>query len=212
MYTRHTLVPRPRINNSIRAPEVRIIGPEGENIGIKPIQEALSLAQGYGFDLIEVAPTANPPVVRIMDFGKYQYQLEKEARKSKKNAKEVEIKGIRVRLGTGTHDLILKAKKAEEFLREGNRVQIQLTLRGREKIINKNFIDERLAKILEAITVPFKTADTPKKGPRGLIVTIEPEHGKNKQVSPKKTPSNQNGQDPQTISPPKPLLSKEAQS
>ena len=165
----------------------------GENLGIKPIAEAFELTQLAGLDLIEIAPTAKPPVVRIMDFGKYQYQLEKEARKSKKKAHEIEIKGLRVRLGTGTHDMVLKAKRAEEFLRDGNRVQIQLTLRGREKYLDKKFISERLAKMLEAITVAFKVSEGPKSGPRGLIITIEPEqHGKNKQGSVQKNPSDQN--------------------
>lgn len=199
MYTRKTLVPRPRINQAIRAPELRIIGPEGENLGVKSLAEAGQLARDMGLDLIEVAPSATPPVARIMDYGKYQYQLEKEARKAKKNAKEIEIKGLRVRLGTGTHDLVLKAKKAEEFLSEGNRIQIQLTLRGREKSLDKKFVEARFQKLLEAITVPFKVSEAPKRGPRGLLITIEPEHGKNKQISPKKTPGDKDGKDPQTI-------------
>jgi len=192
------LVPKPRINNAIRAPEVRVISSSGENLGIKPTGEALEIARQEGLDLIEISPTANPPVARIMDRGKYQYQLDKEARKSKKKAKEVEIKGIRVRLGTGSHDLVLKAKKAEEFLAEGNRVQIQLTLRGREKYLDKQFIQGRLAKILEAITIPFKVSEEAKKGPRGLLLTIEPEHhGKNKQVSTEKTKGHEVGKNPQ---------------
>lgn len=182
-----------RINTAIRALEVRVINAKGENLGIKPITEALELAQVAGLDLIEIAPTAKPPVARIMDFGKYQYQLEKDARKSKKKAHEIEIKGIRVRLGTGTHDLVLKAKKTEAFLREGNRVQIQLTLRGREKYLDKKFISTRLTKMLEAITAPFKVSEGPKSGPRGLIIIIEPDHGKNKQGGIQKNTSNKDG-------------------
>src|SRR3989344_5896763 len=138
LYTNGALAnQRTRINQFIKAPEVRVIDQTGENLGIKPLQEALTLAQNAGLDLIEIAPTAKPPVVRIMDLGKFQYQLDKEAQKAKKEAREVEVKGIRVRLGTGAHDLALKAKKTEEFMRQGNRVQIQLTLRGRQKNMTK---------------------------------------------------------------------------
>lgn len=189
------MVPRPRFNNEIRASELRVIGSAGENLGIKPLGEALELAHKEGLDLIEIAPTAKPPVARIMDRGKYQYQFEKEARKSRKKAKEIEIKGIRVRLGTGTHDIIRKAKKAEEFLRSGDRVQVQLTLRGREKYLDKKFIRERLNKILEAVTVSFKITEEPKKSPRGLIITIEPDHAKNKQSHTKKAQNNEDGKD-----------------
>ena len=197
---------RTRINSAIRAPEVRVISETGENLGIKPLGEALALASQAGLDLIEISPNATPPVVRIMDRGKYQYQLDKDARKAKRKAHEVEIKGIRARLGTGSHDLVLKAKKAEEFMREGNRVQIQLTLRGREKYLDKKFIEGRLNKVLESITVPFKVSEGPKRGPRGLLITIEPEkHGKDKQISAKQNPGNEDGKNPETLSAPKPL-------
>ena len=206
------MVPKPRINNLIQATEVRVISSSGENLGIKPLAEALELARQEKLDLIEISPTAKPPVVRIMDRGKYQYQLEKEARKSKKKAHEVEIKGIRVRLGTGSHDLILKAKKAEEFMRDGHRVQIQLTLRGREKYLDKKFIEGRMAKILEAIAVPFKISEGIRKSPRGLLITIEPDHGKNKQISTKQSASDKNGQGAQAAPAPKPLLGETAPS
>ncbi len=186
---------------------MRVISDDGENLGVRSIAEALDLARVAGLDLIEISPTANPPVVRIMDRGKYQYQLEKEARKSKKKAHVVEVKGLRVRLGTGTHDLVLKAKKAEEFMRGGNRVQIQLTLRGREKYLDKKFINERLTKIIESITIPFKVSDGPKQGPRGLLITLEPQQhvNKNKQISTEKSPGDQNRKNFETPATPKPL-------
>lgn len=175
-------------------------------MGIKPTSEALKLAKTEGLDLIEISPTAKPPVTRIMDRGKYQYQLNKEAQKSKKKTREIGIKGIRVRLGTNIHDLILKAKQAEKFMNEGNRVQIQLTLKGREKYLDKTFIETRLKKILEAITVPHKISDGPKKAPRGLLVIIEPaQYGKNKQSSSKKIKGDGNGKNPEASSAPKPL-------
>lgn len=182
-----------------------MISPTGENLGIKSLREALELAHSFDLDLIEISPTAKPPVTRIMNRGKYQYQLEKEARKSRKKTKEVEIRGIRVRLGTGMHDLTLKAKKAEEFLADGDRVQIQLTLRGREKALDKKFIQERLKKILDTIMAPFRITEGPKQGPRGLLITIEPDHGKNKQISSEKNTDHENRQDPKTLPASKPL-------
>ena len=200
------MIPRIRINQAISAPELRVIGKAGENIGVKTRDEALALAHESGLDLIEISPTAKPPVARIMDWGKFQYQQEKEASKAKKKSHDVEIKGIRVRLGTGSHDMVMKAKQAEKFLKAGHRLQIQLTLRGREKYIDKNFVNDRLTKLLEAITVPHKIAEKPKKGPRGLIMTIEPEHhGKNKQISSQPTSSNQNRESAQTPPASKPL-------
>jgi len=214
LYTNGALAnQRTRINQFIKAPEVRVIDQTGENLGIKPLQEALTLAQNAGLDLIEIAPTAKPPVVRIMDLGKFQYQLDKEAQKAKKKAREVEVKGIRVRLGTGAHDLALKAKKTEEFMRQGNRVQIQLTLRGREKYLDKKFIGDRLNKILESITIPYTVSEGPKKSPRGFLVTLEAEkHDKNKQISPKKNTGNEDGKNPQASSSPEPLQRQEAPS
>ena len=185
---------------------MRVIDPEGKNLGVISLEEALKRAEEVELDLIEIAPTAKPPVARIMDFGKYQYQKEKEARESRKKAKEVEIRGIRARLGTSAHDLELKAKKAEEFLQDGDHVRVELILKGREKYLDKNFINERLQKILAAITVPHSIIDGPKRGPRGLIVTIKPEHeSKNKQISGKANQSNKIRQDISAAPAPKPL-------
>lgn len=185
---------------------MRVIDPEGKNLGIISLEEALRHAEETGLDLIEIAPTAKPPVARIMDFGKYQYQKEKEARESRKKIKEVEIHGIRARLGTSAHDLELKAKKAEEFLKNGDHIRVELILKGREKYLNKNFINERLDKILTAITVPHVIIDGPKRGPRGLIVTIQPKHeSKNKQSGRKANQNNEIRQDTSTAPAPKPF-------
>ncbi|MFC1594874.1 translation initiation factor IF-3 [Patescibacteria group bacterium] len=184
---------KPRVNNQIKSSPIRVIDQEGNNLGAIPLEEALQRAQEAGSDLIEVAAKANPPVARIMDFGKYQYQKEKEARQSKKKIKEIEVRGIRVRLGISAHDMELKAKKAAEFLQDGDQVRIEFILRGREKYLDKGFINERLQKILGFITSPYTILDGPKKGPRGLIVTIQPtkNHDKNQQSIKKEVQSNE---------------------
>lgn len=136
---------------------------------------ALKLAEEQGLDVIEVAPKAEPPVARIMDFGKYQYQREKEARESAKKQKNVEIKGVRVGLNTSIHDMQMKAAKAEEFLAESHKVKVDMVLRGRAKYLDRKFLDERLQTFLKFISIPHKIATPPQKGPRGLSLTIEKE-------------------------------------
>lgn len=108
-----------------------------------------------------------------MDLGKYLYQQQKKQKEAAKKAHEVEIKGIQVGLGTSLHDLEMRAKKTEEFLKEGNRVKIDLILKGREKYLDKNFINERLQRMLNLICEKYKIADGPKKTPRGLTVILE---------------------------------------
>jgi translation initiation factor IF-3 len=137
--------------------------------------KALELSLEQGLDLIEVAAKAAPPVVRIMDYGKYQYQKEKEARQSAKKQKEIEIKGVRIGLNTSIHDMELKARAAEEFLAESNKVRVEFILRGRAKYLDRNFIQGRLDTFLKLITTPYKVTAPALKGPRGLNMTIEKE-------------------------------------
>jgi len=164
---------KPRINNQIKTPELRVIGPEGENFGVLTLSDALNKASESGLDLIEISPTAQPPVAKIMDLGKYLYQQQKKQKEAAKKAHEVEIKGIQIGIGTSVHDLEMRAKKIDDFLKEGNRVKIDMTLRGREKYLDKNFLDERLRRILHLVSEKYKIADGPKKGPRGLYMIIE---------------------------------------
>lgn len=124
-------------------------------------------------DLIEISPTANPPVAKIMDIGKYLYQQKKKQKDALKNAHEVEIKSIQLGIGTSPHDLEMKAKQADEFLKEGNRVKVEMRLRGRSKYLDKGFLEERLNRILHLVSVKHKMADRPQKSPRGIMVVIE---------------------------------------
>jgi translation initiation factor IF-3 len=162
-----------RINNQIRAKELRVIIEDGDNLGVIPFAEALQKAQELGLDLIEISPNANPPVAKIMDFGKYQYVESKKAKKMKAGAKASETKAIQIKVGTGDHDLELKAKTASKWLAEGHRIKVELYLSGRMKFMDEKFLKERLDRVLKLITENYKIAEAPKRGPKGLLLTIE---------------------------------------
>ena len=131
------------------------------------------MAQNLGLDLIEVGPNANPPLCKIMDFGKYQYEANKKLKKTKASAKHTETKSIQIKIGTGDHDLELKAKTASKWLKEGHRIKVELFLAGRAKYMDEKFLKERLDRVLHLITEDYKISDAYKKGPKGLTTTIE---------------------------------------
>ncbi len=162
-----------RINKQIRAKEVRVINNEGSNLGIFSIEEALLMATNDGVDLIETGPNAKPPICKIMDFGKYQYEQKKKAQKAKTGAKPTETKSLQIKIGTGDHDLELKAKTASKWLKEGHRIKVELFLRGRSKGMNEPFLRERLDRVLHFITEHYKIAEPHKRSPKGLAVVIE---------------------------------------
>lgn len=168
------MLKRFRINNQIISTELRVTDEMGKQIGIMSREEALKLAQEKELDLIEVAPMAKPPVARIMDYGKYLYREEREERKQKIKQKKDLLKIVRLNLNTGLNDMKIKAKKADEFLSEGMRVQIELILKGRAKY-QKTFSDlakKRIEDFLKIIIVPTKIISELKKQPRGFNVTI----------------------------------------
>ncbi|HEY4478292.1 MAG TPA: translation initiation factor IF-3 [Candidatus Paceibacterota bacterium] len=165
--------PRIRTNHFIKAPELRVITSLGENLGVLSIEKALHEAQARGQDLIEISPNANPPVAKIMDYGKFQYEERKKQKVAKSRTHTSDIKNIQVKIGTGEHDLGLKAKKASEWLGEGHRVKIDLFLIGRSKYMDINFLKERMDRIFKLITVEYKIASPPMKGPKGLTAIIE---------------------------------------
>lgn len=164
---------RERINNQIRANEVRVISSTGENLGVLSFRDALALAEKEGLDLIEITPNANPPIAKIADFGKYQYEQNKKQKKAKAGSKPTETKSIQIKIGTGDNDLALKAKKASEWLKEGHRIKVELFLSGRSKYMPDPFLKERLDRVLHLITENFKVAEAYKKGPKGPTITIE---------------------------------------
>lgn len=164
---------RIRINQAIKAKELRVIGAEGENLGVLPTRDALTIAEAANLDLIEISPTAVPPVAKIMDYGKYQYELKKKAKEVKSKSHVTETKGVQVKIGTGDHDLNLKAKRAAEWLGEGHRVKIDLFLWGRYKYMEESFLKERLERFLKIIPAEYKIADEIKKSPKGFSTTLE---------------------------------------
>ncbi len=162
-----------RINHQIRAAELRVIDADGQNLGVISLKDALEKAQVAGLDLIEISPGATPPIAKIMDYGKFQYEANKKLKQAKAKAHVVETKNVQVKIGTGDHDLSLKARKASEWLKEGHRIKIDLFLPGRTKGMEFSFLKERLERLLKLITIPYKVADTAKKSPKGITTVIE---------------------------------------
>ena len=152
---------------------MRIIGSEGENIGLLKLSDALKLAQSKGLDLIEISPNAVPPVAKIMEYGKFVYEQNKKQKRAKASAHRTETKSIQVKPGTGEHDLLLKAKTASSWLKEGHRIKIELYLSGRSKYMEEKFLKERLDRLLHLITEDYKVAENYKRSPKGLMITIE---------------------------------------
>ena len=166
-------IPRIRINHFIKAPQLRVITVDGENLGVISTEQALREAQTRGMDLIEISPNATPPVAKIMDYGKFQYAENKKLKVAKTKQHTVEIKIIQVKVGTGDHDLELKAKTASKWLKEGHRIKIELFLAGRAKYMDEKFLRERLDRVLHLITEDYKISDAYRKGPKGITTTIE---------------------------------------
>lgn len=162
-----------RINHQIRSAELRVIGAEGENLGVISLSAALEKAKEAGLDLIEISAKSIPPIAKIADYGKFQYDENKKLKNAKSKAHTVEVKTLQVKIGTGEHDLELKAKKASAWLKEGHRIKIDLFLPGRSKYMEQNFLKERMERILKLVTENYKIAQAPAKSPKGLTVVIE---------------------------------------
>jgi translation initiation factor IF-3 len=124
--------PEVRVNERIRVPQVRVIGDDGEQVGVLPVREALALAQSKGLDLVEVSPTARPPVCRIMDYGKYKYEQNRRARQAKKKQHQMQLKEVKMRPKIDDHDYDFKMRHARTFLEERDKVKVTVTFRGRE--------------------------------------------------------------------------------
>lgn len=164
---------RLRINNEIRAQELRVVGAEGENLGVLSLADALASAKTAGKDLIEISPTALPPVAKIMDYGKFEYERSKKEKVAKSKVKISETKEVQIKVGTGDNDMALKAKKAAEWLSEGHRVRAELFLKGRYKGMNEEFLKTRLEKFLSRIPYAYKVAEPITKSPKGFAGVIE---------------------------------------
>lgn len=163
---------KPLVNNSIRANKVRLIDETGEQLGVLSLTEAIEKAQNANLDLIQVTEKIDPPVCKIMDYGKYLYRLKKKER-SVKHHKGGELKGVRLTFNISDHDLETRAKQAEKFLKKGNRIMIEMKLRGRERA-HKDFAEGKVTKFVDILSksVEIKIERELKKQPRGLTMII----------------------------------------
>lgn len=150
-----------------------MVGPEGENLGLLSIADALKAAESFNLDLIEISPKAKPPVAKIMDFGKFRYQAGRKASEMKAKSHVTETKSVQVKIGTEDNDQQLKARRTAEWLEEGHRVKIDLFLWGRYKYMEEGFLKERLNRFLKIIPTEYKVADEIKRSPKGFTITLE---------------------------------------
>jgi translation initiation factor IF-3 len=153
---------------------VLVIDETGKSLGEMGPEEALQIARGKELDLVEVFPKANPPVCKIQDYGKFQYQQSKQDRLAKAKQKKVEIKGIRIGIRTDDHDLLFKKNQAEKFLSKGNKVKVEILMRGREKA-HQDLARENLNNFMGQIQIPYRVEESLKRFPGGFAITIAPE-------------------------------------
>jgi len=165
-----------RINYQISAANLRLLDESGKQIGVKTREEALKMAQAEGKDLVEIAGKANPPVVRIIDYKKFKYLEAKRERDAKKKTKNVTVKEIRLSPFIGEHDFQTRIKKAEEFLKEGNQLKINLPFRGRE-IVHKEFGMETMKKAIQELKESAKVIRDPHFEGRVLVAQLAPAKG-----------------------------------
>lgn len=152
----------PRTNNQIRVPEIRLIGDDGHQYGVVAIDKAKEIARDVGLDLVEVSPNAKPPVVKLIDYGKFKYQQQKKASEAKKKQVVVNVKEIKFRPGIDKHDLDVKLKKAFKFLDQGDKVKMLMQFRGRE-MAHKDIGFERFREILDMVIEYGAVVETPLK-------------------------------------------------
>lgn len=174
-----TITDEYRVNEQIRAKKVRLINHENENIGVVTIREAVELAEEHDLDLVEVAPNANPPVVRVMDYGKFLYEKKKRERSAKSQQKQIEVKEIRLRPKTDPHHLGFKVRDALSWLEKGMKVRVRVRFKGREiqyPDIAREMLDE-IAKQLEEVG---QIESPPKMDGRTMLMIIAPQSEKKK--------------------------------
>jgi translation initiation factor IF-3 len=165
------------VNESIRAPQLRVIDSDGKQLGILPRGEALRLAEERSLDLVEVAPQAEPPVVKLMDFGKYQYERAKREREARKSRKEIEVKEIRLRPKTGEHDLAFKIRQARSFLESGAKVRVRIRFRGRE-ITHPEVATKQMTRIAEDLSDVSTVEQTPGFEGHTILMILAPGSGR----------------------------------
>ena len=172
-FQRRTKPRGPRINGRIRALEVQVISSDGKNLGTLAIREAIEISKREGLDLIEISPNASPPVCKIIDIGKYKYDLQKKANKAKKKQKVISLKEIKLRPVTEIHDYNFKIKNAQKFLTKGDKVKFTVQFRGRE-MQHTNLGHQLMERIINDITNLGKVEIRPKFEGRQMIMIVQP--------------------------------------
>jgi translation initiation factor IF-3 len=163
----------PKSNNRINSPEVQVIASNGENLGILNTNEAISMAKEEGLDLIEIAPNAKPPVCKIIDIGKYKYDAQKKANQAKKKQKKIEVKEIKLRPVTETHDYQFKIKNAQKFISKGDKVKFTIRFKGRE-LQHSHLGQELMDKIKVDMQEVGKVELDPRFDGKQIIMVIQP--------------------------------------
>ncbi|QOL80586.1 translation initiation factor IF-3 [Pseudooceanicola spongiae] len=163
----------PRVNDRIRGPEIRLIGAEGENVGVVTPARAMALAEEAGLDLVEISPNATPPVCKIMDFGKFKYEQQKRESEARKKQKIIEVKEVKFRPNTDVHDYEVKMRNVVKFLEGGDKVKVTLRFRGRE-MAHQNLGRELLERVAEDTKEIGKVENMPKMEGRQMVMMIGP--------------------------------------
>ncbi len=163
----------PRVNDKIRSNEIRLIGAEGENVGVVTPSRAMEMAEQVGLDLVEISPNANPPVCKIMDFGKFKYEQQKRESEARKKQKIIEVKEVKFRPNTDKHDYEVKMRNVYKFLENGDKVKITLRFRGRE-MAHQNLGRELLERVAEDTKEMGKIENMPKMEGRQMVMMIGP--------------------------------------
>ena len=163
----------PRINDRIRAPEIRLIGAEGENVGVVTPARAMAMAEEAGLDLVEISPNAAPPVCKIMDYGKFKYETQKKEAEARKNQKIIEVKEVKFRPNTDTHDYEVKMRNVFKFLENGDKVKVTLRFRGRE-MAHQDLGRQLLERVADDTAEVGKIDNMPKMEGRQMVMMISP--------------------------------------
>lgn len=171
--SRPAVISKHRVNQLIRVPEVRVIGPEGEQLGVMRTSDAIRQAKEMGYDLVEVAPTATPPVCRIMDYGKFKYEQSKKEHRMRQHQKSTQVKEIKLRPRTDKHDLETKVRQIRTFLSEGNKTKVTVMFRGRE-MANRELGFAAIQKVLEELKGQGTVEQPPRMEGRNLYMVLAP--------------------------------------
>ncbi|QPH56083.1 translation initiation factor IF-3 [Pontivivens sp. MT2928] len=163
----------PRVNDRIRAPEIRLIGADGEQIGVVSPRRGLELAEEAGLDLVEISPNATPPVCKIMDFGKFKYEQQKRESEARKKQKTIEVKEVKFRPNTDTHDYDVKMRNVTKFLGNGDKVKVTLRFRGRE-MAHQELGRDLLNRVAGDVEGLGKIDNMPKVEGRQMVMMISP--------------------------------------